>query len=418
MRFEISGKGVVCNVYYIERAKLDEISTLTSESGPGLKELLQKHSDYIVNVSRGFFSDSSIFDFNLQLVSGAKISKELFEKENFPEHDRADDELWDGSATELSGYSIINHAPREKDATSTQVGIIEYHHFESGTICIDVEECDEGSIKTLRLLCESVDRPGPSGMDLATAATYEDGVVGIEDYDQAEYAINGIQIAGKDYALPEATFEKSHSRVWLWVYDDESGKHSLDFFGSQDLADPWVVDIVDLNLEDLHEDFDQDHSHLRKVHKFFNQQSLDWIKANNEYTTRYVVGHTATKGLLADAPQNLELPDFTSSNLILDTCTLLCMFFEAFGIPGYDPEKLSKMDEFDMELLDFETLSLGNTSLLKSIKQSFCMHFNVISTVSFGDEESFQEMSHPSLADGIRFVEEVLDDPEASFNQK
>ena len=103
---------------------------------------------------------------------------------------------------------------------------------------------------------------------------------------------------------------------------------------------------------------------------------------------------------------------------MLDACTLLCMLFEAFGILGYDPEKFSKMDEQDMELLDFETLSLGNTTLLQSIKQSFCMHFDVISTVSFGDEESFQEMSHPSLADAIRFADEILSDPESSFNQK
>ena len=47
----------------------------------------------------------------------------------------------------------------------------------------------------------------------------------------------------------------------------------------------------------------------------------------------------------------------------------------------------------------------------------FLLLLFVISIVSLG-EESFQEMSHPSLADAVRFVEEVLDDPEASFNQK
>ena len=70
-----------------------------------------------------------------------------------------------------------------------------------------------------------------------------------------------------------------------------------------------------------------------------------------------------------------------------------------------------------MELEDLQTLTLGNQLLLKSLVQSFCMHFGVMNTISFGEEESFQEMSHPSLADAVRFVEEVLDDPEASFNQ-
>jgi len=42
MLFEISGKGIVCNVYYIEQNKLDEISALVCPAGPGLKELLIK----------------------------------------------------------------------------------------------------------------------------------------------------------------------------------------------------------------------------------------------------------------------------------------------------------------------------------------------------------------------------------------
>lgn len=217
--------------------------------------------------------------------------------------------------------------------------------------------------------------------------------------------------------MPEATFERSHSRVWLWIYDDEIGEHALDFFGSQALPDPWVADLIELKLEDLYEDFDQDFSHLGRVHKFFNQQTLNWIKDNPAYVARYLECNMATKELLVEAPQTLELPDFGGANVKLDACTLLCMFFEAFGIAGYDAKKLSELDEFDMETLFFETLALGNISLLESIKQSFCMHFNVLNIVSFEGEESFREMENPSLADAIRFVEEILSDPEASFNQ-
>ena len=415
MKFEIAGKGVVCNVYYIEKEKLDEISPLTTETGPGLKDLLIEHSDYIINVSRGFFSDNSQSDFRFTLSNGETIEQSFFE-DNVADLIEEDD--WDGTGPELSGYSIINHAARDKDATTTQVGIVEYHHFESGKISIDLGECGEESLTTFRLLCESVDRAGPSGnMDLATTATYGDGVVGIEDYEHAEYAINGIQIAGKDYPLPEATFDKSHSRVWLWEYDNETGGHGLEFFGSQALPDPWVVDLIDLKLDDLYENFDQDHPHLLRVQKFFNQQTLDWIKENPEYTSKYVKNHTSTQKLLGQSSEKLELPDFMGENRTLDICTLLCMFLEAFGISGYDPQKLSALDEFEMELEDLETHTLGNELLLKSLKQSFCMHFDVISTISFG-EESFQEMSHPSLADAIRFANEVLDDPDASFNQQ
>jgi hypothetical protein len=416
MQFVITGKGVVCNVYYIEKQKLDEISPLTRETGPGLKDLLLEHSDYIINVSRGFFSDNRQADFKFTLSNGETIEQSFFE-DKVAKLIEEDD--WDGTDTELSGYSIINHAPRDKDATTTQVGIVEYHHFESGKISIDLGECGEESLTTFRLMCESVDRAGPAGnMDLATTATYEDGIVGIEDYEHAEYAINGLQIAGKNYPLPEATFDKSHSRVWLWVYDEDEKMHLMDFFGSQALPDPWVVDLIDLKLDDLYENFDQDNQHLRKVQKFFNQQTLEWLKDNAEYTSRYVKNHTATKKFLLQSSESLALPSFTGENTKLDVCTLLCMFLEAFGINGYDPQKLSALDDFEMELEDLETLTLGNQLLLKSLVQSFCMHFGVMNTISFGEEESFQEMSHPSLADAIRFVEEVLDDPEASFNQQ
>ena len=416
MQFEIAGKGVVCNVYYIEKQKLDEISPLTTETGPGLKDLLIEHSDYIINVSRGFFSDNRQAELKLTLSNGETIQQGFFEDKvaKLIEQDEFFEEYEDPK-----DFRTLISKPREKDVTDSQVGIVEYHHFESGTICIDLDEGSEESITTFRLLCESVDRAGPAGnIDLATTATYEDGVVGIEDYEHAEYAINGIQIAGKDYPLPEATFDKSHSRVWLWVYDEDEKMHLMDFFGSQALPDPWVVDLIDLKLDDLYENFDQDHPHLRRVQKFFNQQSLEWIKENPEYTSRYSKNHSATNKFQIPESEKLELPDFTSKNTKLDVCTLLCMFLEAFGINGYDPQKLSALDDFEMELEDLETLTLGNRLLLKSLVQSFCMHFGVMNTISFGEEESFQEMSHPSLADAIRFVEEVLDDPEASFNQK
>ena len=415
MRFEITGKGVVCNVYYIEKQKLDEISPLTRETGPGLKDLLLEHSDYIINVSRGFFSDNRQADFKFTLSDGETIEQSFFEDKlaKLIEHDDFFEEYVDSR-----DFRSLGMKPREKDITESQVALIEYHSFEQGIIRMEIP-CDEPEkISQMKLVCESVDGYGPNGEDLATTATYGEGVVGSEEYDHAENAIVAIEVDGKRYLLPEASFEKSRSRVWLWEYDNECGGHGLDFFGSQALPDPWVVDLIDLKLDDLFENFDQDYGQLSRVHKFFNQQSLEWIKENPEYTKMYLKNHTVTRKLLGRSSEKFELPNFAGENRTLDICTLICMFFEAFGIPGFDPEKLSKIDEFDMELLDFETLALGNASLLQSMKQSFCMHFDVLNTVSFGDEQSFQEMSHPSLADAIRFANEILDDPDASFNQQ
>ncbi|MEJ6509005.1 MAG: hypothetical protein QNL76_06340 [Octadecabacter sp.] len=414
MKFEMGGKGIVCNVYYIEKEKLEEISSLTRETGPGLKDLLIEHSGYVVNVSKGFFSDNDQAEFKCILSTGETIHQSYFEEkaDKIAEQDEDFIEFEDPRDFRIDGYQ-----PRERDIASSEVAIIEYHNFEKGIISVEIPCDDKNKVSELKLVCVSVDGGTTEGPDLASKATYGDGAVGCEEYDFAEAAIMAIEVDGIRYSLPEAKFEKSHSRVWLWVYDEESGEHELDFFGSQALPDPWIVDLVDLKLDDLYEKFDQNQAQLSRVHKFFNQQSLEWIKENPEYTSMYLKNHTFTQKLLGQSSEKLELPDFTGENRTLDICTLLCMFLEAFGISGYDPHKLSALDEFEMELEDLETHTLGNELLLKSLKQSFCMHFDVISTISLG-EESFQEMSHPSLADAVRFVEEVLDDPEASFNQK
>lgn len=417
MRFEISGKGVVCNVYYIDKAILDKISLIVSDTGPGLKELLIKHSALILHVSKGFFADSSQSRFNCILPSGETISQSFFEEkvDKIVECDEYFEEYFDSR-----DFRIQLGEPRERGIKDSEVAIIEYHNFEEGSVSVDVP-CDAKEIITeLKLVCESVDGYVKDGdevaTDLATTATYGEGVVGSEEYENAELAIKGLEVDGKRYLLPEAVFKKSHSRVWLWTFDDEFGKHTLDFFGSQELPDPWTVELVNLELAELYEDFDQNHADLHKVHTFFKQQSLDWIKKNSHFTTKYLESHSDTRHLLRDAPQKLELPDFKNGNVKLQVCTLLCMFFETFGIDRYDPQKLSELDETEIELLDFSTLLFGNAMLLNSIRQSFCMHFNVINIVSLGNDESFQEMSNPSLADAIYFVKDVLDDPEAAFN--
>jgi len=415
MFFEISGEGIVCNVYYIERTKLDEISEFVAPSGPGLRQLLIEHSDHIVNVSKGFFADSSLYRFSFNLTSGESISQDFFEQRNaeLAEEDEGFDIYEDPR-----GFLTVNHNPSLKDISESQVAIIEYHEFEHGVSKIDIP-CEENkTITSMRLICESVDRSGPSGhMDLATVATYCEGIVGGDDYQNAEYAIMSVELDGEIYPLSEAKFEKSHSRVWLWVYDSEDEKHGLDFFGSQGLPDPWVVEMIDLNVGDIKEGFDQDLNQLLKVCKFFNQKDLDWIKNNQGFVSQYQKSHHVLKHLMSTEERELELPIFTKENVKVSTCTLLCMFFDAFGVAGYDPKKISQQDEMDMHLLTFETLALGNETLLKSVHKSFCMHFNLISEVSLGEEESFSEMSIPTLSDAIQFVEEVLDDPDATFNQ-
>ena len=69
-------------------------------------------------------------------------------------------------------------------------------------------------------------------------------------------------------------------------------------------------------------------------------------------------------------------------------------------------------------ITELRTLALGHESLFRSVHKSFCLHFDVLSEVSLGGPPSFSEMDHPCLIDAKVFVDEVLSDPDASFNQR
>ena len=53
-------------------------------------------------------------------------------------------------------------------------------------------------------------------------------IVGGEEYEDAEYAIMGLEIDGNTYELPEAKFDKL-ARVYLWNYND-GVKNTFDFW--------------------------------------------------------------------------------------------------------------------------------------------------------------------------------------------
>ena len=426
MLFEISGKGIVCNVYYIEQIKLDEISALVRPSGPGLKELLIKHSDYIVNVSKGFFADYPYREnwnkLSFSLSSGDTIEHEFFEN-GWHDFD-PDGEFY--YSNHPKDFRFVNHDARPKDIQEGQVAIVEYREFENGKVNVEIPCEDKTKIAAMKLICGSVDRCGPSGnVDLATTATYGEGIFGGEHFgeecEHAKYAIMGLEIDGNTYELPEAKFDKSFCRVFLWNYNDERKEYELDFFASQVLVDPWVVELVDLDINEIEDNFNiiedtnYDMSSWRRITTFFNQKDLEWIKNNNSYVVKYQQSHTALKALLLRDKSKYELPKFKRKNVKIDTCTLLVILLAEFGVDGYDPKKMSELDETDAMLLDLNTLAIGNEKLAKSVQKSFCLHFDVIG--EFSEESSFVNEQNPDLLLAYEFVESILDDPDASFNQ-
>jgi hypothetical protein len=92
------------------------------------------------------------------------------------------------------------------------------------------------------------------------------------------------------------------------------------------------------------------------------------------------------------------------------------MFLEAYGVGGYDPDRLSQITLGGA--VEIKTLALGHENLFNSVHKAFCLHFDVLAEVSSDHSASFSEMNNPNLIDAMCFVEEILKDPDASFKQQ
>ena len=313
-------------------------------------------------------------------------------------------------------FRFVNHDARPKDIQEGQVAIVEICEFENGKVSLEIPCEDKTKIAEMKLICESIDRCGPSGnVDLATTATYGEQIVGCPEYEDAEYAIMGLEIDGNTYELPEAKDATASLRVYLWSYNEEIEKYTFDLFGTKGLVDPWVVKPVDLDINEIENNFDKDFSEWQRVNTFFNQKDLEWIKNNNSYVVKYQKSHTALKDLLLKDKSEYKLPKFKKENIKINTCKLLAMLLAEFGVDGYDPKKMSELGDLAAMFLDLNTLAIGNEKLAKSVQKSFSMHFDVIA--EFSEESNFVNDENPNLALAYEFVESILDDPDASFNQ-
>ena len=115
-------------------------------AGPGLKELLTKNSDYIVNVSKGFFADYPYREnwnkLSFSLSSGDTIEHEFFEKKWY-EFD-PDGEFY--CSNHPKDFLFINHDARPKDIQEGQVAIVEYREFENGKVSLEIPCEDKNKI--------------------------------------------------------------------------------------------------------------------------------------------------------------------------------------------------------------------------------------------------------------------------------
>lgn len=211
-----------------------------------------------------------------------------------------------------------------------------------------------------------------------------------------------------------ASFECDLSS-WL-VSPDCNTEDMFDDSFPEDLKPKVAVPLETLSVDSIPVDYDLDPKMLQAITDYLNKQDLDWIKSNGEIVRKLLVSHSHLRDLLAEGPLELEVPEFSLESVDRDACVLLSMFFEAYGVSGYDPDRLD--DAALGGMTELRALALGHESLFQSVHKSFCLHFDVLSEVSLGGPPSFSEMDDPCLIDAKIFVEEILRDPDASFNQR
>ena len=211
-----------------------------------------------------------------------------------------------------------------------------------------------------------------------------------------------------------ASFEGDLSS-WL-VSPDCNTEDMFDDSFPEDLKPKVAAPLETLSVDSIPVDYDLDPKMLQAITDYLNKQDLDWIKSNEEIVRKLLVSHSHLRDLLAEGPLELEVPEFSLESVDRDACVLLSMFFEAYGVSGYDPDRLD--DAALGGMTELRALALGHESLFQSVHKSFCLHFDVLSEVSLGGPPSFSEMDDPCLINAKIFVEEILRDPDASFNQR
>ena len=160
---------------------------------------------------------------------------------------------------------------------------------------------------------------------------------------------------------------------------------------------------------------------------WWQDRSLEWIKTNQDIVEKFVKKNLAN--LVNDKP-DLELKKFNKENYIHQSAVLISKTLDFFGIKKIDPKKIveefnnTKNDETmyinDRILttnLTISSLCLGHKVITKSVIKSFAIHFDTLGVIG-EDDNHFLNHYSPDFKMALDFVEEILDDPGSSYNNK
>ncbi len=218
MVFQIFGKGIICQVYYISASGFSRILSESKDSG--IKSLIDQHSDYCFDISKGFFFENSAIslissDGEVILDSEDSWANTLPVSHPFNASEDYEDLLY------IDG-------PTFPEPEENQVCLVTYSEFENGSSRTALTLPENSLPEDFKINCFNVDCGGFVGK-----TTYEETIVGSEEYDFAESAIMSLCVNGQKIVISPPTFENPRSRQWLYVFDPQQGEHVLDFLGSK-----------------------------------------------------------------------------------------------------------------------------------------------------------------------------------------
>jgi len=160
---------------------------------------------------------------------------------------------------------------------------------------------------------------------------------------------------------------------------------------------------------------------------WWQDRSLEWIKTNQDIVEKFVKKKLAN--LVNDKP-DLELKKFNKENYIHQSAVLISKTLDFFGIKKIDPKKIveefnnTKNDETmyinDRILttnLTISSLCLRHKVITKSVIKSFAIHFDTLGVIG-EDDNHFLNHYSPDFKMALDFVEEILNDPGSSYNNK
>ena len=125
-------------------------------------------------------------------------------------------------------FFVVQSFNESPEPTESQVCLVVYSEFEHGASATRLPIAAKDSLKGLRFITQSVDCEG-----FIRRVTYEENIVGSEEYNFAESAIMGIEFHGQHFEIASPTFEKARTRIWLYKFDEHENSHKLDFVESK-----------------------------------------------------------------------------------------------------------------------------------------------------------------------------------------